>query len=356
MNGLKKFVECYNIPMRNLVKPWVPTSICTTCRLTLINWNDMKKEVVITPTMWYEPKDHNEDCYFCACDITGCNKKNKGNILYSYVQSVTPAKKGKIARLDKVPPNKHECSLEEMSSIESEKDSDYEDSVSAKDPELFDQDSLDDLIRDLILSKDSAELLASRLKERHMLLPGTKITAYRRRDEEFLKYFSSENSLVYCNDIEGLINTYQVDVYKSDDWLLFTDSSKERLKAVLLNNGNKYAAIPIGHSTRRKESHEDLQFVLEKINYNIHNWFICGDYFKMINILVSLQSGNTKNPCFLCIWDSRAREQHWIKKKWPERFDWKVGSNNVVYKSLVDTKRILLPPLHIKLGLIKQFV
>ena len=32
------------------------------------------------------------------------------------------------------------------------------------------------------------------------------------------------------------------------------------------------------------------------------------------------------------------------------------GSNNVINESLVDPSKILIPPLHIKLGLMKQFV
>ena len=34
----------------------------------------------------------------------------------------------------------------------------------------------------------------------------------------------------------------------------------------------------------------------------------------------------------------------------------KVGEKNVYFESLVDPKRVLLPPLHIKLGMMKQFV
>ena len=44
--------------------------------------------------------------------------------------------------------------------------------------ERFDQNELSDLIRDLNLSKHSSELLASRLKEKNVLQPGTKITFY----------------------------------------------------------------------------------------------------------------------------------------------------------------------------------
>jgi hypothetical protein len=32
------------------------------------------------------------------------------------------------------------------------------------------------------------------------------------------------------------------------------------------------------------------------------------------------------------------------------------GSKNVIYKPLVDRRNIILPPLHIKLGLMKNFV
>jgi len=87
----------------------------------------------------------------------------------------------------------------------------------------------------------------------------------------------------------------------------------------------------------------------------LHKWRISGD-FKMINLLVGLQTGNIKYPCILCLWDSRARDLHWIQKNWPKRLEWRIHSNNVIHESLVDIERILLPPLHIKLGLMKQFV
>jgi hypothetical protein len=54
--------------------------------------------------------------------------------------------------------------------------------------EHFDQNELSDLIRDLNLSKDSSELLASRLKEKNVLQPGTKITFYRRREKDMLPF------------------------------------------------------------------------------------------------------------------------------------------------------------------------
>lgn len=144
-------------------------------------------------------------------------------------------------------------------------------------------------------------------------------------------------------------------MYKPEDWRLFTDSSKESLKAVLLHNGNKFAAVPIVHSTIIKESYESFKFLLEKIDYNSHKWLICGD-FKMIQIVLGLQQGFTKHPCFLCLWDSRARTEHYTQKNWPKREKWDIGSENVIHESFVDRENILLPPLHIKLGLMKQYV
>jgi len=73
-------------------------------------------------------------------------------------------------------------------------------------------------------------------------------------------------------------------------------------------------------------------------------------------MILGQQAGYTKYPCFLCEWDSCAREKHWKVKNWPKRKALKPDSMNVLYSSLIPRCSILLPPLHIKLGLIKQFV
>ena len=53
--------------------------------------------------------------------------------------------------------------------------------------------------------------------------------------------------------------------------------------------------------------------------------------------------------------DSRARDIHWTMEDWPKRKDLIPGSQNVIHANLVDKQKILLPPLHIKLGIMKQF-
>uniref|UniRef100_A0A6A7G1J7 Uncharacterized protein n=1 Tax=Hirondellea gigas TaxID=1518452 RepID=A0A6A7G1J7_9CRUS len=73
-------------------------------------------------------------------------------------------------------------------------------------------------------------------------------------------------------------------------------------------------------------------------------------------MVLGLQSGYTKYFCFLCLWDSRADKQHYVQRNWPARSDLEPGAHNVVTHALVNPHKILLPPLHIKLGLMKNFV
>ncbi|GBN54771.1 hypothetical protein AVEN_208872-1 [Araneus ventricosus] len=95
--------------------------------------------------------------------------------------------------------------------------------------------------------------------------------------------------------------------------------------------------------------------ILEKINYQEYLWMIWGD-FKILTILVGQPVGYTKYPCFLCLSDSRARDFHWTKTDWSLRGALTPGEKNVINATLVPPERVLLPPLYIKLGLMKQFI
>ena len=218
----------------------------------------------------------------------------------------------------------------------------------------FSQEELGDLIRDLNLSKNASEISASRLKDKNNLSAGTKVTFYHTREKELLPYFCLEDGLVYCKDVEGLLLNMGVPEYRYQDWRLFIDSSKRSLKCVLLHNGNQYASVPIGHSTKLKEEYNNIKRVSEKLKHHEHQWLICVNV-KMINFLLGQQSGYTKYPCFMCLWNSRARDVHW-EKEWPPRIDMTVNEINIINEPLVPRDKIIIPPLHIKLGLMKQFV
>ena len=127
------------------------------------------------------------------------------------------------------------------------------------------------------------------------------------------------------------------------------------MKAVLLHNGNEYLSIPVAHATNMKECYDVIQLLFDKIDYKLHKWFICGG-FKVIGILLGLQSGYAKYCCFLCTLDSRARYQHYNVQVWPARETLEPGKMNVAQKSLVDLQKIFLPGLHIKLGIVNNFI
>ena len=174
-------------------------------------------------------------------------------------------------------------------------------------------------------------------------------------EQNLPQYSTKENDLVYCNNVQELLLEMGIPTYNPQEWRLFLYNSKVSLKCVLFHNGSSYASIPIGHSITPKEQYQSMKIVLQKLAYEEHQWHICVD-FKMVKFLLGRQTGYTKFPCFLCLWNSRAREEHWVKKNWPLRKTMSVGASYIINKQLVSRDNIILPPLHIKLVLMKQYV
>lgn len=348
-------------------KKWAPHIVCHNCEEMLRGWTKQKVKSLpfAIPMVWREPTDHSTDCYFCIVKTAGIGGKNRHKISYPNIPSAIrpirhdetlpiPVFSGFLLDDDMETLESDSSELEEMAidSAGSSSDS-YTQTSSA--PKLFNQAELNDLVRDLDLSKSAAELLSSRLQEKNLLHSSAKVSYYRDREKVFTPFFSEVNKFVFCHDIQGLLLQLGVPVYITTDWRLFIDSSKRSLKCVLLHNGNVYAAVPIGHSVHLRESHDDIKMIINLIKYEEHNWIICVD-LKMVNFLLGQQRGFTKFPCFLCMWDSRARDRHWSMKTWPVRGSLEAGMPNIVNEPIVSREKIVFPPLHIKLGLMKQFV
>lgn len=70
--------------------------------------------------------------------------------------------------------------------------------------ERFDHHELNDSTRDLNLSHESFELLASRMKKKNALQPETSITFYRRNETDLLPFFTEDNKLLFCKDTVNL--------------------------------------------------------------------------------------------------------------------------------------------------------
>lgn len=124
---------------------------------------------------------------------------------------------------------------------------------------------------------------------------------------------------------------------------------------MLLHNRNELPSLPLAHSLSLKESYDTVATLLAALRYEEYGWEVIGD-FKVVGFLRGLQGGFTKFPCYLCLWDSRATDRHYRQRQWPLREDHSVGNANVKAPFLVDANKILMPPLHIKLGLVAQFV
>jgi hypothetical protein len=113
-------------------------------------------------------------------------------------------------------------------------------------------------------------------------------------------------------------------------------------------------SIPVAYTVHKKETYENRKEILSCLNYQTYQWHICGD-LKVTAILMGLHKGYIKFSYFLCKWDSRAKSVHYSKKNWHLRKSHTPGTKNAAHQPLVDPCKVLLAPLHIKLGLMKKF-
>ena len=114
-------------------------------------------------------------------------------------------------------------------------------------------------------------------------------------------------------------------------------------------------SVPIAHSVHLKESYESIKTLLDAIQYNENKWYLCGD-LKIIGILMGMQGQFTKHCCFYYLWDSRATAEYYVRKDWPARVTYIPGNANIKEVLLMDPKNVSMPHLHMKLGLLKNFV
>ena len=54
-------------------------------------------------------------------------------------------------------------------------------------------------------------------------------------------------------------------IYDPTEWRLLIDSSEATLKCGLLQNGNRYASIPIDHAVHLNGTYENMNMLLMKI-------------------------------------------------------------------------------------------
>lgn len=234
-NILISYKQYFGFKARFVDKPWTPNSVCGTCFNILIKFGKGIKKYLNfgKPVEWRNPIDHVTDCYFCLTKIQG-GKFRKA--FYPDVQSVTKTapNSSRYPKRQPLAPKPTTSSPREVSDSDFGACSDLE--INQK-PKLMNQIALNDLCRDLNLSKQKSELLASRLHERGFLKSEVRVSFYRNRSKKFEQYFSKTVKFCYCNNVNELFAAFEQN-HDTNEWRLFIDGSKYSVKAVLLHKGN----------------------------------------------------------------------------------------------------------------------
>lgn len=391
-------------------EPFAPKVGCPACYFSMKKFTDktIKNIKYDTPMTWYNPGDHNPDtCYFCVHIKRGINTPKSQNFNYQVTPYVefpelyteqdpqqqapqqAPQQQAPQQQVDDegAGPSHENVDADDFFDMGMDFDDagdgvnlgvsdpvsrdvhfmDFSDdvpelSVSSYRPppqeniarKLITQVRLNNMCRRMHASQRQSKILAEMLKEDGLLAAGVKIKT-QSRQAEFNPFFTKdeETDLTYCSNIRGLMEKLKI-VYEVDEWRLFIDGSKSALKAVLLHNDGAYRPVPIAYTRTMKETYDSMKIIFEKIKYNEHQWDVSGD-LKVVALIMGLQLGRTRNSCIFCTWISTAKINHYCAT-WELRGDYVIGEMNVRTTSLVPREKILLPTLHIKLGIMTQFI
>ena len=79
----KIYKAYFGCPLGDQDKTWAPHVACYSCFSLLRDWiNKLRSSFRFAiPMIWREPKDHYNDCYFCAVNTAGFSSKNKHQIV-----------------------------------------------------------------------------------------------------------------------------------------------------------------------------------------------------------------------------------------------------------------------------------
>ncbi|XP_065681993.1 uncharacterized protein LOC136095388 [Hydra vulgaris] len=171
----KVYFVYFGIKLGEQNKSWAPLSSSVE---KLRQWFQGKKQSLCygVPMVWREPKKHSDDCYFCSCNVQGFNLKNKKDIFYPNIKSAIHSISHGPGVPIPSPPDSLDDILDDQKTltqqVDSEEDSDCY-NPGTTNPTPFSQSELNDLVRDLGLPKDSADVFESRLNDKKMLAPGT---------------------------------------------------------------------------------------------------------------------------------------------------------------------------------------
>ena len=191
----RAYLAYFGIPLGDQDKPWSPHAVCSICYSLLHAWTNKKPNRHLRfgiPMVWREPSNHNTDCYFCLVETKGFSKKNRHKIKYpSLPSAILPVPHSDLHPVPvfrELPPlqgapfhtlqqnsgkdteqSDSEIQIDDQfdvntddSCLSAESDSEYSQEPSAHIsqslPQTINQIELNDLIRDLNLSKYQSQI------------------------------------------------------------------------------------------------------------------------------------------------------------------------------------------------------
>lgn len=234
------YKQYFKLDISNQDKCWVPHIACASCVSVLLKWTKGEANFSFgQPMIWRDPINHETNCYICLTNVSGYGRRNKHELNYANVDSVTLP----VPHSNELPvPIFHpEDGRPDYSMLERDDLSDESDEAvdplyipDTDHPHMLSQGDLNDLVRDLNLTKQMSELLASRLQQWKLLQNNVRVTATRERSAHLAQWFAKSDKICYCKDIPQLF-TAMNEHFDPDEWRLFIDGSKTSIKAVLLN-------------------------------------------------------------------------------------------------------------------------
>ena len=173
----KAYCDYFGVKLGDQDKPFAPHVCFKICVENLRDWKNDKRMPFAIPMIWKEGKDHITVCYFCMINLKGINCKNKHHIQYSNIPlAIRPILHGPNLPVPEPDGNySFDSGHSDMAVVA--KVLAYKPGEDDQ-PVLLTQAELNDLIKNQNLWKESALLLGSHLKEKHLLAPGTMFDSF----------------------------------------------------------------------------------------------------------------------------------------------------------------------------------
>ena len=194
-------------------KQWALHVVCYNCEEMLRDWNKEKRKGLPfgVPMIWREPNNHVTGCYFYMVNTTGVGKKNRHEITYPKIPTAirpvphsgevpVPVFKGLPSIGDKDighDTSEHDNCDSELSEKCLQSENCFSDTEPFPVPKPLLQAELNDLVRDLGLSKKAAEFLASRLQGINLVDHSVKVSYFRKHEQLFLTFFSKDRHFFF---------------------------------------------------------------------------------------------------------------------------------------------------------------